>query len=98
MASEYGSQCIRSFGDQDRREWVDRAESLAGERLRVLAVADRTATETDARALGGYWGLGISGVRRIQAENRTTRIDYMRVYRYRLKADLMHREKTRDPC
>jgi Ca2+-transporting ATPase len=52
----------RPMEDAERREWSERAESLAGEGLRVLAVADKQVESSDAKPYENLRFLGLVGL------------------------------------
>ncbi|MGA6925015.1 MAG: cation-transporting P-type ATPase, partial [Desulfosarcina sp.] len=52
----------RPMDRKERRRWTDRAESLAAEGLRILALADKTAADVDAEPFEGLRFLGLVGL------------------------------------
>ncbi|HKJ21717.1 MAG TPA: HAD-IC family P-type ATPase, partial [Gammaproteobacteria bacterium] len=51
-----------TLGDDERRAWIARSESLAAEGLRVLALAQKTADRPDAPPYEGLTLLGLAGL------------------------------------
>jgi len=57
-----GSHARRELSDEDRQRWIDRAEELADEGLRVLAVADKRADDPDAEPYESLRFVGLVGL------------------------------------
>ncbi len=62
IAGNNGADGSRALNGQERREWADRAESLAGEGLRVLAVADKSAAGVNEEPYKNLRFLGLLGL------------------------------------
>ncbi|MFO8149428.1 MAG: cation-transporting P-type ATPase [Trueperaceae bacterium] len=57
-----GEEGTRELGESARREWVERADALAAEGLRVLAVAERSTEDADADPYRELTLLGLVGL------------------------------------
>ena len=57
-----GNRSDRELRDEDRQRWIDRAEELADEGLRVLAVADKRADDPEAQPYESLRFVGLLGL------------------------------------
>ncbi len=62
VASERADGSGPPLDDAHRREWLDRADELAGEGLRILAMADKHVSARDAEPYEGLRFLGLVGL------------------------------------
>ena len=59
---EDGGDAQRELTDEDRTQWIDRAEKLADEGLRVLAVADKSAEDLQGEPYESLRFVGLVGL------------------------------------